>query len=70
MPPQMSKNLWRPSKAHFQLYQRMTHFLIGLPVIVMGIGSMQLNLSYIFVGGILEELTESRDDTEREKKRW
>lgn len=40
----------RPSKAHFQLYRQMTHFLIGPPIIVVGIGCMQLNLSYIFVG--------------------
>lgn len=36
----------------------MAHFPIGPPIIVMGIGHMQLNLSNIFVGGMLEELTE------------
>lgn len=55
----------RPSKAHFQLYHQMTHFLIGLPIIVMGIGCMQLNLSYIFVGRRVEELTEPRGWYER-----
>lgn len=43
----------------------MTHFPIGPPIIVMGIGRMQLNLSNIFVGGMLEELTEPRGCYER-----
>lgn len=38
----------------------MSHFLIGPPVIVMGIGCVQLNLSNIFVGGMLDESVESR----------
>lgn len=40
----------------------MTHFLIGPSIIVMGIGCMQLNLSYIFVGGMGEELMGLRGD--------
>lgn len=57
----------RPSKAHFQLYRQMTHFLIGPPIIVVGIGCMQLNLSYIFVGRMVKELTEPRGWYERIK---
>lgn len=56
----------RPGKEHFQLYHRMTHFLIGPPIIVMGIGCMQLNLSYIFVGRMVIELTEPRGRYESE----
>lgn len=48
------------AKALFQLGHQMTHFPIGPPIIVMGIGCMQLNLSNIFVGAMLEELTEPR----------
>lgn len=44
----------------------MTHFLIGPPIIVMGIGCMQLNLSYIFVGRMVIELTEPRGRYESE----
>lgn len=43
----------------------MSHFLIGPPIIAMGIGCMQLNLSNIFFGWMLEELTESRGRYER-----
>lgn len=50
----------RPSKSQFQLSYQMTHFLIGPSIIVMGIGCMQLNLSYIFVSGRGEELMGTR----------
>lgn len=46
----------------------MTHFLIGPPIIVMGIGCMQLNLSYIFVGGMVIELTEPRGRYESKRR--
>ena len=38
----------------------MNHFLIGRPIIVVGIGPEQLNLSHIFVGRWVIELTEPR----------
>lgn len=72
MPLQMSKNPLgdqQDQARHISNYTtKWIISFIGPSIIVVGIGCMQLNLSYIFVGNMVIELTEPRGWYERKSR--